>query len=161
MADTVTTEFPVEYSQVLDEVIEQEAFSNVFQEQGAEFSHARTVKVPEMVFDGGTVPYDRFQTKGKADVTYKEYELDKDRQKVFYNDAVDVMDQPLLQMTTIASQFERTLLVPEIDLYFFNKAASAAKTKATTDLTAANIKAELRNARTQLKNAGFGSAYLS
>lgn len=161
MADSKpTTEFPVEYSQVLDEVVEQEAFSNAFQEQGAEFARGRKVKVPEMIFDGGTDEYDRFQTKGEAVITYTEYELEKDRQKAFYNDALDVIDQPLLAMTNIASQFERTKLVPEIDLYFFGKAQAAAKTKATTDLTAANIKGELRNARTQLKNAGYASAYL-
>lgn len=159
MADLVT-EFPAEYSQVLDEVIAQESFSNVFQEQGAEFVRKRTVKVPEMHFDGGTVDYDKFVTKGEADITYKEYELDKDKQKVFYNDALDVNDQPLLAMTNIASEFERTLLVPEIDTYFFGKSKLAAKTKAETDLTAANIKAELRKARTQLKQAGYASAYL-
>lgn len=160
MADELTTEFPVEYAQVLDEVIEQESFTTPFQEQGAEFVGARTVKVPEMVFDGGTDEYDRFVTKGEAAVKYTPYELDKDRQKAFYNDALDVMDQPLLGMTNIASQFERTLFVPEIDTYFFGKAHTAAKTKATTNLTAANIKAELRKARTQLKHAGYASAYL-
>lgn len=158
--ENLTTEFPEEYKQVLDEVIEQESFTTPFQEQGAEFVSARTVKVPEMVFDGGTDDYDRFVTKGEAAIKYTSYKLDKDRQKSFYNDALDVIDQPLLGMTNIASQFERTLLVPEIDTYFFGKAKNAAKTKATTNLTAANIKAELRNARTQIKQAGYSTACL-
>ena len=65
----------MEYSQVLDELVEQESFTTQFQEHGAEFVSARTVKVPEMVFDGGTVNYDRFQTKGTAEIKYTSYEL--------------------------------------------------------------------------------------
>lgn len=158
--EDITTEFPPEYSTVLDELVVQESFTSEYQEEGAEFVSARTVKVPVRHFDGGTVDYDGFKTKGEADITYDVYNLDKDKQKAFVKDALDVTDQPLLDMNDLAIGFEREHYVPEIDAYFFDKAAKAAKTKAATNLTAANIKAELRAAKTQLKQAGYTAANL-
>lgn len=155
-----STEFPVEYAQVLDEVVEQESFTNRYNVQGAEFVNARTVKVPEIVIENGTTEYDRFQTKNNASIVYTPYELDMDRETAFYIDALDVQDQPLLDLVKVGSEFERVKFVPEVDKYFFNKAKAAAKTKGTTNITAANIKGELRKVRTQLKQNGYNSASL-
>lgn len=158
MADV--TEFPVEYAQTLDEVVAQESFTTRYNVQGAEFVNARTVKVPEMKIAKGTTDYDKFQTKNDVTITYTTYELDMDRETAFYLDALDVQDQPLLDLVRVGSEFERVKFVPEVDKHFFGKAATAAKTNAKTDLTAANIRSELRKARTQLKQNGYNSAAL-
>lgn len=163
MADTDNeTEFPVEYAQVLDEVIEQESFTTKYQVQGAEFAGSRSVKVPERKFkaDDKTKPYDRFKNPDVVPIVNTTYTLDKDEEKAFVADALDVQDQPLLALQGTAAEFERRFFVPQIDAYFFGKAAAAAKTKATEDITAANVKELLRDARTQMVNNGFARADL-
>lgn len=160
MATPTANQFPEEYSQALDELVVQESFTSKYQESGAEFVSARTVKVPEMVIDNGTVDYDRFQTMNNAAIVYASYTLDKDRQTAFYLDAVDATDQPLGQLEKVAAEFERVKLVPEIDTYFFGKAKAAAKTSGKVNLTAANIREELRNVRTQMIQNGYNSADL-
>lgn len=155
------TEFPAEYSQVLDEVVTQESFTTKYQVTGAEFTGARTVKVPERVLDGtGTEKYNHFRNPKEAKVVYTSYTLDQDREKAFTADALDVIDQPQLELMGTAADFERQFLIPEIDTNFFNTVAAKAMTNAKTDLTASNIKEELRNARTQMLNQGYKSADL-
>lgn len=157
----MATEFPAEYLQVLDDVITQESFTSRYQVDGAEFVNAKTVKVPTIEFDSkGTEAYSRFSTTGTAELKYTAYELDCDREKNFYIDAIEDADEMHLRVTNIVGEFEKQFLVPELDTYFFRKAAAAAKTKATTALSAANIKGELRNARTQMVQNGFGTADL-
>lgn len=161
MASTPTaTEFPVEYLETLDEVVEQESFTTKYQVQGAEFVSGRTVKVPRLVIDSGTVDYDHFKTENNAAIVYDTYTLDKDKQNVFRIDALDAIDQPMLEIVKIGSEFERVKLVPEIDTYFFGKAKAGGKTKATENLTAANIKDELRKVRNQMTQNGFARADL-
>lgn len=156
----MATEFPVEYLTVLDEVIEQESFTTKYNVAGAEFANAKTVMVPEIIFDGGTEDYDRFKTEGKSELKYEPYTLEYDRQKTFYVDAIEDLDEAHLRVLNQVTQFERTKFVPEIDKNFFGHVAKKAKTTGTAALTTSNIKAELRKARTQIVNAGFGRADL-
>lgn len=156
----MATEFPVEYLETLDEVIEQESFTTKYAVDGAEFVNAKTVMVPEITFDGGTVEYDRFKTESKSELVYAPYELDYDREKVFYVDAIEDVNEAHLRVLNQVSQFERVHLVPEIDKNFFGHVGKKAKTIANTALTAANIKTELRKARTQMVNNGFARADL-
>lgn len=156
----MATEFPVEYLTALDKVIELSSFTTKYQVKGAEFVSAKTVMVPEIVFDGGTVDYDRFETEGTVELKYSPYELEKDRQKAFYIDAVEDINDGHVRTTNAVSEFQRRYLVPELDTYFFANVASKAKTKATETLTADNIKAEIRNAETQMVNNGFAAADL-
>lgn len=156
----MATEFPVEYLTALDKVIELNSFTTKYQVKGAEFANAKTVKVPELVFDGGTVDYDRFETEGSVEQKYTAYELDKDRQKAFYIDAVEDIDDGHVRTTNAVSEFERLFLVPELDKYFFANVGTKAKTKATETITAENVKAEIRKAETQMVNNGFAAADL-
>ena len=159
----MATEFPVEYLTALDELVEQESFTNRYQVQGAEFTSKKTVMIPELVIADGLVDYDRFKTENTAEIKYTSYELEKDMQTAFYIDAVEDIDEQHLRLLNVAREFERTKLVPSIDQYFFNKAKASAKTDAKNNLTAANIKEELRKARMQMVQNGFTSAdlYLS
>lgn len=156
----MATEFPVEYLTALDKVIELNSFTTKYQVKGAEFANAKTVMVPELVFDGGAVDYDRFATEGSVELKYTAYELDKDRQKAFYIDAVEDIDDGHVRTTNAVSEFQRLFLVPELDTYFFTNVGTKAKTKATETLTAANIKGEIRKAETQMINNGFAAADL-
>ena len=156
----MTTEFPVEYLTVIDEVIEQGSFTSKYNVAGAEFANAKPVMVPEISFDGGTEDYQRFKSEGKSELTYEPYTLDYDREKTFYVDAIDDVDEAHLRVLNQVSQFERVYLVPEIDKNFFAHVAKKAKTTGTAALTAGNIKAELRKARNQMVQAGFARADL-
>lgn len=156
----MATEFPVEYLTVLDEVIEQESFTTKYNVDGAEFANAKTVMVPEITFDGGTEEYNRFKSEGKSELAYAPYELDYDREKTFYVDAIDDVNEAHLRVLNQVTQFERRYLVPEVDKNFFTHIGKKAKTTGTAALTTTNIKAELRKARTQMVNAGFGRADL-
>lgn len=159
----MATEFPVEYLTALDELVEQESFTTRYQVNGAEFTSKKTVMIPELVIADGLVEYDRFKTENTAEIKYTAYELEKDMQTAFYIDAVEDIDEQHLRLLNVAREFERTKLVPSIDQYFFGKVKANAKTDAKTNLTAANIKEELRKARMQMVQNGFTSAdlYLS
>ena len=156
----MATEFPVEYLAALDKVIELGSFTTKYQAQGAEFSNAKTVLIPEIEFDGGTEQYNRFKSEGKVEMHYRPYELDRDREKTFYIDAVEDIDEAHVRTTNAVSEFERLYLIPELDSYFFGNVGTKAKTLGTTVLTPENIKGELRKARWQMVNHGFGSADL-
>lgn len=160
MAEPLVTEFPKEYLTALDEIVEQESFTTAYQETGAEFTSTKTVLIPELIIANGTVPYDKFETMNDTAIKYAAYELDQDRQTTFYIDAVEDIDEQHLRLLNLASEFNRTKLVPEIDTYFFGKVKANAKTDAKTNLTAANIKEELRNARMQMVQNGFNAAEL-
>ncbi|MEG2532905.1 MAG: hypothetical protein RSB04_07840 [Gordonibacter sp.] len=156
----MATEFPIEYLEALDKVIELGSFTTKYQAKGAEFATAKTIKVPELVFDSGTVDYARFKSEGKVEMVYTTYELEKDKEKTFYIDAVEDINDGHIRSTNAVSEFQRLFLVPELDKYFFGNVGTKAKTKATAKLTVANIKGELRKARTQMVNNGFGAADL-
>lgn len=47
----MATEFPEEYPKALDKVIELSSFTTKYQVKGAEFANAKTVKIPEPVFE--------------------------------------------------------------------------------------------------------------
>ncbi len=159
----MATEFPVEYLTALDELVEQESFTTRYQVSGAEFTSTKTIRIPELEIANGTVAYDRFKTENTAEIKYASYELDKDVQTAFYIDAVEDINEQHLRLLNVARDFERLKLVPEIDTYFFGKVKANAKTDAKTNITAANIKEELRKARVQMVQNGFTSAdlYLS
>lgn len=159
MADP-TNEFPVEYLKALDKVIELESFTRKYQVAGAEFAQHKQVKVPVIEIADAIDDYDRFKTETKSGLHYDTYTLDQDKQAVFYVDAVQDIDQQHILTTNIISEFERLQLIPAIDSYFFTEVSKKALTKATTSLTAANIKEELRKARIQMVNNGFVSADL-
>lgn len=156
----MATEFPTEYLTALDEVIEQESFTTPYSVDGAEFASAKTVMVPEITFDGGTEEYNRFKSEGKSEIHYEPYTLDHDREKTFYVDAIEDLDEAHLRVLHQVSEFERLYLVPEIDTGFFKHVGSKAKTTGTAALTTGSIKAELRKARTQMVNSGFARANL-
>lgn len=156
----MTHQLPEIYLTALDEALALESFAAKYEVQGAEFVGAKTVKIPEIVFDGGTAAYDQFATKGTAEINYATYVLDKDRQKAFYFDSVEEEDGANLRTANALREFERTLFVPEVDANFFTKAAAAAGTKATTTLSASNIIDELAKARAVMVNNGCAKADL-
>lgn len=150
--------FPTEYLTALDELFVQESVYSQFMVQGAEFANNKTVMIPEIVFNGdnkGTRAYNRFATEDTLKVVYTPYELDKDREKVFYIDAVDNTDTANLLAANAMREWTKQYFVPEYDQAFAASVLAKAGTKATATITKENVLEELRKAATQMKNQGF------
>lgn len=160
-----TTDYPVEYLEAIDEVLAGATFANAYNVGAAEFVNAKQISVPSINFGDSPEPvnYDRFKTEGTATIERTVYTLDHDVQQVFYIDAADSIDEAAANATTVQSEYIRAVLGGYIDKDFFKAANAAAKTKATTALTAANIKGEIRKARSQFTQAGLagGNLYMS
>lgn len=159
------TTFPTEFATALDEVLVGATFAGKYNVQGAEFTSGRQVSIPDISFGDDPNPqaYNRFRTESNATLNRTVYTLDHDVEKSFYVDAVDAIDEASASITNVVSQYERTILAPYIDAEFFKAVALKAKTKATETLTTANIKSEIRNARTQFVQAGLvgGDLYMT
>lgn len=151
------TQFPQEYLTTLDKILAAETYTARYQVQGAEFTSIKTVNIPELVIGDSLADYaGSFGNDDKAEIAYTAYTLEKDREYSFTVDAVDDIDEQHLRVANGAAEVQRRLLIPEMDGYFFKKAAAAAKTSGKTQLTVENIKDELRNARTQFVANGIG-----
>lgn len=155
----MATQFPEEYLTTLDKILAAETYTAKYQAQGAEFTSVKTVKIPELVIGDALADYSgSFGNDDKAEIAYETYTLEKDREYSFTVDAVEDIDEQHLRVANGAAEVQRRLLIPEMDGYFFTKAAAAAKTAGKTKLTAANVKEELRKARTQFVANGIGTS---
>lgn len=165
MADVKVSEFPTAYAEALDEVLAGATFASAYNVQGAEFVNARQVSIPEIDFGSNPEPvaYDGFSTVGDATIERTVYTLDNDVEKVYRIDALDSIDEAAADATRLTSEWMRLEFSKYIDKKFFAAALSKAKTTGTTALTAANVKAEVRKARTQFVEAGLtgGNLYMT
>lgn len=157
-------EFPTVFLTELDQVLLHGTYAGRYTVQGAEFVNNRTVNVPEITFpDKAVNDYDRFRTENSMKLEYTPYTLGYDKEATFYVDAVDDRDAAGLLATNAVAEYERQVFGPYIDVQFFRFLAQKAKTKASTALTVANIKGEIRKARTQFFEAGLegGELYMT
>lgn len=154
--------FPTAYLDAIDEVLAGATYAGRYNVAGAEFVQGRQVSVPDIDFGGSPDPaaYDRFSSESGVTVARTVYTLDHDVEKVFYVDAAEAEDEPAVAMTNVVAEYERAVFGPYIDKDFFAKAEAGALAKGTAALSAANIKAEIRKARTQFANAGLGGGEL-
>lgn len=157
MAEVSPIEFPTEYLEAIDEVLVGASFAGRYNDGAAEFAGGRQVSIPDIDFGNSPEPsdYNRFASESGVDIRRTVYTLDKDVEKQFYVDALTVIDEPVAAMTGIVSEYERTVLAPYIDTYFFAKCVGKAHTRATETLSAQNIKGEIRKARSQFVSKGL------
>ena len=157
MTEVMPIEFPTEYLEAIDEVLVGATFAGRYNDGAAEFVGGRQVSIPDIDFDASPDPtdYNRFASESGVDIKRTVYTLDKDVEKQFYVDALTVADEPVAAMTGIVSEYQRTILAPYIDTYFFQKLVGKARTRGTAVLSAQNIKGEIRKARTQFNSKGL------
>lgn len=157
MAEITPIEFPTEYLEALDEVLVGATFAGRYNDGAAEFVGGRQISLPDIDFGQSPEPVDyaRFASEAGVDVRRTIYTLDKDVEKQFYVDALTAQDEPVAEMTKVIAQYQRTIMAPYIDKYFFAKSVGKARTRATETLSASNIKGEIRKARTQFVNKGL------
>lgn len=94
----------------------------------------RDIKIPKMSLTG-LKDYDRDDGYAKGSVTleYETMTMTMDRGTKFHLDEMDIDETNFLaSATTVAGEFQRTKVVPEVDAYRYSKIAAECKSNAAT-----------------------------
>lgn len=125
------------YLPLLDAVYKQSSRTAILDATGIQFVGANTVKVYKTSMDGlGNYARNTGFVKGDVTGTWETLTLTKDRGRSFMVDAMDNEETMDMAFGTLAGEFIRTKVAPEIDAYRF--ATLAGKTGILTG-TAADI----------------------
>ncbi len=125
------------YLPLLDEVYKQSSRTSILDSTQVTFVGANTVKVYKTSMDGlGNYARNTGFTKGDVTGTWETLTLTKDRGRSFMVDTMDNEETMDMAFGTLAGEFIRTKVAPEIDAYRF--ATLAGKTGILTG-TAADI----------------------
>ena len=92
------------------------------------YQGGNTVKVPKLTLDG-MGNYDRALgfAPGSATLAYETLTMGQDRGRTFSLDAMDVNETNFVaSASTLMGEFQRTMVIPEIDAYRYSKIASLA-----------------------------------
>ena len=125
------------YLPVLDEVYKYASKTAILDATQVEFVNANTVKVFKTAMDGlGNYSRNNGFVKGSVTGTWETMTLTKDRGRSFTIDAMDDEETIGMAFGTLAGEFIRTQVVPEVDAYRFAKLAG---TSGISTATAADI----------------------
>lgn len=125
------------YLPLLDAVYKQESRTAVLDATQVQFTGANTVKVFKTAMDGmGNYSRNSGFVDGSVTGTWEQLQLSKDRGRSFMVDRMDNEETLDMAFGTLAGEFIRTKVVPEIDAYTFSKIAG---TSGITTGTAADI----------------------
>ena len=145
-----TLEYSKIFQPVLDKQIVQESTTGWMEVNSklVQYSGGNEVKLPSIVMDG-LADYDRSSgyVDGAVTLTWDTYKLTQDRGRKFQLDAMDVDETNFVATAgTVMGEFQRTLVVPEIDAYRYSaiaaKAIAVGRTRTAT-ITDTNILTEL------------------
>lgn len=144
----------------LDRQITQDATSNFLEANAGQviYHGGDTVKIPKIDMDG-LADYSRTTgyTQGGVTLSYETFKMTQDRGRSFNIDAMDVDESNFLAAAGIViGEFQRTKVIPEIDLYRWNKIYTAANGKShatAADLTKDTIVAALEKDITAVEDA--------
>ena len=129
----------IAYAQVLQTALDRKAVEQLtsgFMDANAgqvKYDGGKYVKIPVMSLTG-LVDYDRDEGYGKGAVTleYAQKEMMMDRGTSFLLDAMDVNESSFIaSASTVAGEFQRTQVVPEVDAYRYSMIASLASDNET------------------------------
>lgn len=109
----------------LDRQITQDATSNFLEANAGQviYHGGDTVKIPKIDMDG-LADYSRTTgyTQGGVTLSYETFKMTQDRGRSFNIDAMDVDESNFLVTAgNVMGEFQRTKVIPEIDLYRWNK----------------------------------------
>lgn len=140
------------YLPLLDEVYKQSSKTLDLESAPVIFDGAQTVKVYKLSLSG-LKNYSRNSgfTAGDVTGTWESWTLANDRGITFSVDAMDNNETLDLSFGKLGGEFERTKVVPEIDMYRFAKLASATGvSSASAALTSSNILSAIMAAEGEL-----------
>lgn len=112
------------YVPLLDEKYAAEAKSSVLDVQSdliRETANAKSVLIPKMVLQG-LADYDRSNgfVKGNATLEWVTHTFTQDRGRTFMIDAMDNEETAMVAFASLAGEFIRTQVAPELDAYRFS-----------------------------------------
>lgn len=145
-----TLEYAKIFQPALDKQVVQEATTGWMELNSnmVKYNGGNEVKLPDIVMDG-LGDYDRATgfVKGGVTLSWKTYSLTQDRGRTFSIDAMDVDETAFVATAgTVLGEFQRTMVVPEIDAYRYSKLATlaigAGQTRSIA-ITKDNVLAEL------------------
>ena len=144
------------YQPLLDEVYKEASLTQDFETNEVKFDGSRAIKILKLVVpDLGDYSRNSGFTVGDVTATWETWELTEDRGREFSVDAMD--NEETLDMTfgKASSEFVRTKVVPEIDMYRFAKIAQKSGIGGTTGTlsTGSDWEAAIAGAETALDNA--------
>lgn len=122
MANAIT--LAEKYQPLLDEVYKEAALTKDLETDQVKFDNSHTVKILKLVVPAlGDYSRNSGFTAGDVTATWESWTLSEDRGREFSIDAMD--DEETLDMTfgKASSEFVRTKVVPEVDMYRFAKLA--------------------------------------
>ena len=128
MANTI--EYAKVFQKELDKQILEGATSGWMEENASQviYNGGAEVKMPKMSMQGlGTYSRDEGYVNGAVTYSYETFTLTQDRGRRFRIDAIDVDENSFgLAAANVASEFQRTKVIPEIDAYRYSKLSQAA-----------------------------------
>lgn len=127
------------YLPILDEIYKKESITSILDAANnrVQFVNANTVKLFKTSLQGlGNYARNSGFVDGDVTATWETHTLSKDRGRSFSVDAMDDEETINMAFGTLAGEFLRTKVVPEIDAYRFAKYAS---TSGINTATAADI----------------------
>ena len=128
------------YINMLDKINQNGADTAILKGSNIEYkfieTNAKSILLQELTVTGlGT--YTRsggYPTTGDADLTWVEYTMAQDRAAKFTLDTLDSKQAPL-DIMTVAAEFNRTKVIPEMDAYRFEKICTLCGLDVSADLT--------------------------
>lgn len=145
------------YLPYLDEVYKYGARSAVLDTNGAlvrETAQAKTVLIGKTSMQG-LANYDKANgfANGEVSITWESHTFTYDRARSFTIDAMDDLETLGIAFGTLASEFIRTQVAPEIDAIRFANYCADAGTTATGTLTNSTAVTAIETAETAMKEA--------
>jgi len=123
------------YLPILDEIYKRESITSILDASNnrVQFINANTVKLFKTSLQGlGDYSRNNGFVKGDVTATWETHTLEKDRARTFSVDAMDDEETINMAFGTLAGEFLRTKVIPEIDAYRFAKYASASGISSAT-----------------------------
>lgn len=144
------------YAEILDEVYTTASKTGVLESDSTLYrqgANASEIVVPKMSMDGLS-DYDRNSgyTNGSVELTFETKQFDYERGRAFSVDAMDNEETAGVAFGSLAGEFIRTKVVPELDAVHFANYAKSGKTKTEALATAEEILTAIREAKAEFDN---------
>lgn len=145
----------------LDRQVVQDAVTGWMEANAGQVKYegGKNVKIPKITLDGlGNYDRENGYDRGAVTLTYESREMTQDRGKQFLLDAMDVNESNFVATAgAVMGEFQKVMVVPEIDAYRISAVATAAPAANVVDYTVAKatIVDAIKDAIKASKEGGF------
>lgn len=144
------------YADMLDEVYKTSSKTGILESNSELFrqgANANEIIVPKMSMDGlGNYNRNSGYVDGSVELTFETKAFDYERGRAFSVDAMDNEETAGVAFGSLAGEFIRTKVIPELDAVRFSKYAVKGTTKSEALTSAQEILAAIRTAKAEFDN---------